>query len=311
MITTVTLNASIDKAYQINENVEEGNVIRVKNCINTAGGKGLNVARVVKMCGSSVLATGLIGGYNGAYLEHLLTMDAIEHQFTKVEGETRSCINILSSDNTSTEFLEPGFEVKDEEIDHFFHVFEEVIKKSKVVTLSGSVPKGLSSDIYAKIILFAKERNKLVLLDTSGLLLEEGLKAVPTLVKPNKDEMEALFQTKIHSINDVIENAKKLYDMGIPYVVVSLGKEGALLVCKEGVFTGKPPSIEAVNTVGCGDSMVAAFAVAMDHDYTAKESLRYAVAVSAANALSEKTGYFSVEDRDRILNEVTITKIED
>lgn len=309
MITTVTLNASIDKAYYIDGSVNEGTVMRVKTCINTAGGKGLNVARIVKMCGESVLAMGLTGGFNGAYLESLLTKDGIDHKFTRVEGETRSCINILSSDNTSTEFLEPGFEADENDFDIFLNALRTVTEKSNVVTLSGSIPKGLAKDSYAKIISLLKDKGKSVILDTSGELLKEGLKAFPTMVKPNQEELEALLGIQIQTREDVIASAKKLYETGIPYVAVSLGSEGVLLVCEEGVFTAKPPKIQAVNTVGCGDSMVGAFAVAMERGYSIEEMLKYAVAVSASNALSEKTGYFSAEDRDTILKDVEVNKI--
>lgn len=102
----------------------------------------------------------------------------------------------------------------------------------------------------------------------------------------HQDEIEQLFDVKIHSLEDVILYAKKIWDMGIPYVVISLGKDGALLVCEKGIFHGMPPKVEAVNTVGCGDSMVGAFAVAFERSYTEEEALRYAVAVASANAMS-------------------------
>lgn len=93
MITTVTLNASIDKAYVMDKPIQNGTVMRVSKCHNTAGGKGLNVARAIKTCGEDVLATGLVGGYNGRYLERLLEEDGVAHQFGKIQGETRSCIS--------------------------------------------------------------------------------------------------------------------------------------------------------------------------------------------------------------------------
>ena len=111
MITTVTLNASIDKAYYMESSIENGTVMRVKAVHNSAGGKGLNVARAVHLCGEEVLATGLVGGYNGKYLEALLDKDGVSHDFVHIQGETRSCINILDREYGSTEYLEPGFEV--------------------------------------------------------------------------------------------------------------------------------------------------------------------------------------------------------
>lgn len=309
MITTVTLNASIDKAYHMEKKIKNGTVMRVATCHNTAGGKGLNVARVIKICGEDVLATGFAGGFNGKYLQKMLEEDKIKQDFVSVQGETRSCINILDPAYSSTEYLEPGCEISPKEEADFIEKFPEIIEDSKVVTISGSIPKGVKKDIYKRIVEIAKKMGKQVILDTSGETLELGLQAKPTMVKPNKDEMEALFGIKIHSMDDVIEGAKRIYKRGIEYVVISLGGDGALLVCEDGIFTGKPPKIEVVNTVGCGDSMVAAFAVGMMREYEKKECLKYAVAVATANALSDSTGNFDPRVRDEIYENVIVEKI--
>lgn len=114
---------------------------------------------------------------------------------------------------------------------------------------------------------------------------------------------------KIHTIEDVIKYARKIYEQGIPYVVISLGGEGALMVCEEGVFQGKPPKLEVVNTVGCGDSMVGGLAVALERSYTSQEALKFAVAVASANALSPNTGDFKPEICEKILSEVTVKRL--
>lgn len=306
MITTVTMNASIDKAYSIKGSVNPGTVMRVTRCKNSAGGKGLNVARVASLCKVPVKATGIIGGYNGDYLLELLNQDGVAHDFFRVKGETRSCINILSEDNISTEFLEPGFEVSEPEQREFLEFFGNVIQEGSIVTISGSVPGGFDKGIYAKLIKIAKKAHKTVLLDTSGEYLKAALAAKPDFVKPNCEELEALFDCKIESIGDVRIWAQRLYDMGIKYVVVSMGADGAILICEEGTYHGKPQPIKAVNTVGCGDSMVASFASALAMNKTPSECLAYSVAVSAANAMSMRTGYFEPEDLETILSGVTV-----
>lgn len=309
MIITVTLNASIDKAYTISGSVEPGTVMRVVECRNSAGGKGLNVARVASLCKVSVKATGIVGGYNGDYLLELLNQDGVAHDFFHVDGETRSCINILTADNTSTEFLEPGFAVTEAEQKEFLEFFRNVIQEGDIVTMSGSVPVGFDKGIYADLINIAKEDNKLVLLDTSGEYLKAGLVAKPDFIKPNREELEALFDCKIDSVKDVRSQAQKLHDMGITYVLISLGSDGAVLVCDEGAYHGKPGKIRAVNTVGCGDSMVASFAAALEMNKAPEDCLSYAVAVSAANALSMRTGYFEQENLETILGGVTVNRI--
>lgn len=307
MITTVTLNASIDKAYYMDDKIENGKVMRVKSVKNTAGGKGLNVARIVNLCAENVLATGLVGGYNGAYLESLLDADGIPHDFDHIKGETRSCINILDEAFGSTEYLEPGCDVTEEEEKNFLKRFPAIIEQSSIVTISGSIPKGMSKDVYKSMILMAKDAGKQVILDTSGELLERGIEACPTVVKPNKDEMEMLFHTKIQNLEDVVLNAKEIMNRGIPYVVVSLGGDGAMLLCEKGVFLGKPPKMDAVNTVGCGDSMVGALAVAFYRDYAPEKALQFAVAVASANALSPSTGNFNTEVYKKLVQDIEIT----
>lgn len=309
MITTVTLNASIDKAYYMQKSIENGTVMRVAAVRNTAGGKGLNVARNVKLCGEKVLATGLVGGYNGKYLEFLLKKDKIDYRFEHIQGETRSCINILDPKYSSTEYLEPGCEVSEEEEQEFLKNFPEIIKESDVITISGSVPKGMSKDIYKKMIEQIKAAGKQVILDTSGELLERGIEEKPTMVKPNQDEIELLFNTKIENREQVIHYARELYKKGIPYVVISLGGDGALLVCEKGVFQGKPPKVEVENTVGCGDSMVGAFAVALSRNYEPEEALKYAVSVATANAMSPNTGEFDPKNSEEIREKVKIISL--
>lgn len=305
MITTITLNVAVDKAYVIGK-LTDHTVMRVSRCTNTAGGKGLNVAKVVHMCGEEVQATGFVGGFNGAYVEDMLKKQGIPSQFVHVQGETRSCINVLDEDGGSTEFLEPGEPVRPEEVQAFLDQFDDIIADSSVVTISGSVPKGVDVTMYARLIEKIKAQGKKVVLDTSGALLKESIKACPTMVKPNTDEIEDLLGIKVNNHKDLVEGAKKLHDMGIPVVVVSLGGDGALVVSDEGVFRGQPPKIEVVNTVGCGDSMTAAFAVGFARGMNIQDSLRYAIAVSAANAMTMETGSFREEDRAKNMEGVVI-----
>lgn len=309
MITTVTLNVSIDKTYWIQDKVNPGTVARVQQCKNTAGGKGLNVARVLNLCGKKVVATGLTGGFNGNYLKALLKEDNIEEQFVDIQGETRCCINILDGEKTSTEFLEPGAIVREEELADFLEVYKRVVENSDVVTISGSVPKGVRKDIYRDLVKIAKQKKKKVILDTSGDLLKEGMKECPDMIKPNIEELEFITGEKFDTLEQLLEVVKHIQKKGIDRVVISLGCHGALLACEEGIFLGKPPKIDVVNTVGCGDSMVAAFAAAYSDKQSIQKSLAYAIAVSAANALSEKTGYFTDGDMQELLKKVEVSRI--
>ena len=254
MILTVTLNAAIDKRYVV-EGFRVGEVNRVKECAYTPGGKGLNVSKPASIAGAEVVATGFVGGHAGHYIEDSLKPFGIRSEFYHLADESRSCINIWDEVNhVQTEFLEPGFTVTEEDFVNFEEKFKGLVAKADVVSMSGSVPKGLDGRAYQRLVKICKEAGKPVILDTSGNLLEMGIEA-------------------------------------------------------EGIFRAEVPKIDAVNTVGCGDSMIAGYALGISEGLSVKETLRKASAISAAAALREETGFFVKEDMERILPQIKITEL--
>ena len=207
MICTVTLNASIDKAYRISGGLEVGTVMRVLDCTDTAGGKGLNAARAVATCGERVVATGFVGGNNGRLLCELLQRDGIPEDFVRVTAETRCCVNVLDGNETSTEFLEPGREVGAAEFARMRERLLSLAAEASVVTIDGSVPHGVSPDDYAGLVEGVRNMGTPCILDTSGVLLERGVKAHPTMVKPNTDEIGQILGRKVTSMSEVAEAA--------------------------------------------------------------------------------------------------------
>lgn len=309
MITTVTLNTAVDKLYLV-ENVAPSTVMRVKEVCNTAGGKGLNVSKVAALAGEDVCATGFLGGFNGEYVRSLLQVAGIRTEFCEIDCETRSCINIRDlATGEHTEYLEPGAEVSQQNLDDFIAKLETLLPDTDILSISGSVPKGTPVTFYSNIIKMAKKAGKPVIIDTSGELLVESAKALPTMIKPNTDEIEQLLGGKITSREQLIDAAKRLHQTGIEYVAVSLGKEGSILVCNEGVFAATLPEIQAVNTVGCGDSMLAGFAISIARGYNAAEMLAFATAISAANALEMPTGHIQKSNLESLLPQVKINKL--
>lgn len=308
MILTVTLNAAIDKRYVVEE-YKPGQVNRVKECAYTPGGKGLNVSKPASIAGAEVVATGFVGGYSGKYIEAALQPFGIQSEFYHLEAESRSCINIWDERNQQqTEFLEPGFTVSEEEFQDFLDKFRELVKKASVVTISGSAPKGVPVDCYKRMVEICKEESRKVILDTSGALLEQGITALPTMIKPNQDEIRMLTGKSCDSLEDIMEAATKLHKSGIEIVAVSLGGDGCIVACRDGVYRGIVPRIDAVNTVGCGDSMIAGFALGLAENASMEDTIRKASAISAASAMREETGIFRLEDMERILPQVQVIK---
>ena len=309
MILTVTLNAAIDKRYVVEE-VRTGEVNRVKECVYTPGGKGLNVSKPAAIYGAEVTATGFVGGHAGHYIEDALEPFGIKSAFYHMEAESRSCINIWDEKNQlQTEFLEPGFTVTEADFERFLEHFQGLAADADVVTISGSVPKGLDGTAYQRMVKLVREAGKPVILDTSGKLLEQGIEAAPTMIKPNLDEIRMLTGKDCTDPEEIIEAAKVLHGRGIRIVTVSLGGDGAVVVSDEGAYRARVPRIHAVNTVGCGDSMTAGFALGLSEGLSIKETLRKASAVSAAAAMREETGFFVKEDMERLLPQIEIVEL--
>ena len=310
MILTVTLNAAIDKRYVVDE-FKPGCVNRVKECSYSAGGKGLNVARVAAIAGEEVLATGFVGGHAGNYIIDELKEQNIKSDFVHIKGESRSCINIYDEANQSqTEFLEPGPTLTEDDKKQMLLKYEQLIKECKLVAISGSVPRGADSSLYIKMIEIAKQYSKMVILDTSGMLLEDAIKAKPFMIKPNMDEIRMLTGRELKSFEELVQAAKQLHLSGIELVVISCGSLGSLIACEEGIYRAYAPKVSVVNTVGCGDSLVAGFAVGICRGMRLTDTIKLATAISAANAMCIETGYFKPEDVQKLLPRVNVEKLE-
>lgn len=310
MILTVTLNAAIDKRYVV-DSFAVGEVNRVRECAYVPGGKGLNVSKPAAIYGAEVTATGFVGGHAGNFIEEALKPFGIKSAFYHVEAESRSCINIWDETNhVQTEFLEPGFTLSEEDFSGFEEKFRGLVQEAEVVSMSGSVPKGLDGTAYQRLIRIVREQEKPVILDTSGKLLEMGILACPTMIKPNLDEIRMLTEKSCENFQDMVDAARAIHGKGVKVVAVSLGGDGAFVVCDEGTFRARVPKIDAVNTVGCGDSMIAGFALGFAQGLGMAETLRRASAISAAAAMREETGFFVMEDMEKLLPRIEITRLE-
>lgn len=310
MITTVTLNASIDKIYTIASELAVGEVQRVATVIDNAGGKGLNCARAVATCGERVMATGFVGGHNGAYLCERLDADGVPHDFVRTEQETRCCLNVIEPNRRSTELLEPGRPVTEEDVNAIERKVRALAATSDVVTLNGSAPAGCGDDIYRRLVAAVHEAGARAILDTSGKLLVGSLDAKPDMIKPNTDEIRAILGRKPESIDEVVAAAREVREHhGVGQVVVSLGGDGAVMSCAEGEFRGVAPKIEVVNTVGSGDTMVGAFAVAMARGLAPAEQLRFAMACASANCLTPSTGNFEMATAQGLMDGTVVEKL--
>lgn len=309
MITTVTLNPSVDIRYTL-ATFEKNGVYRCNNCQKSAGGKGLNVSRVLKLLGNDVLATGFLGGKNGEFISRELEKLGIETNFVKIEAETRNCIAIVTKEPSQTEILEQGPNIPEDKIELFIEVYETAVQENNLVAASGSLPPGVPEDFYKSLAVKARKQGKKFILDTSGKSLIQCLEANPFLVKPNKVELEDIFNKKMNSIKQIVQHARELCHQGAENVLVSFGAEGAILVNHSAVFKADIMKMEVINPVGSGDSMIAGFLHSLAKGESIEECLKFACAAGTANALEEETGRVNPEMLEVLLNKVSINELK-
>jgi len=308
MILVINLNASVDKRYEIAD-IQKGQAIRARHVENTPGGKGLHVANVATILKEDCIVTGLLGGKSGEFIRGSIKKYGIKQDFVKISGETRSCLAFITDDLTQTEILEPGPEVSEVELQHFLNKYIDLIMRATIIVASGSIPRNVPKDFYRKLIEIANSKGKKFLLDTSGELLREGIEGKPYFIKPNRDEIEALTGRKVTSIEDAIKEIKEFQLKGIKFVAISLGSEGSIAGYEGKFYKVKVPKIEAVNSVGSGDSYVAGVAIAIQRGYKIEDTLKYAAACGTANALEKETGFVSLETVNALFEKIIIEEI--
>lgn len=306
MILTITANPAIDARYFL-ERLEVGSVVRCNKTNKTAGGKGLNVARVVDLLDQPVAVTGFLGGRNGEFIREEIQKAGYRDCFVSIAGETRTCLGILGADGTQTEILEKGPEVEKTELEAFLDALPAILAESQVVCISGSLPAGVEPDFYRQIIEMAKASGVKVILDTSGEAFRAGLQAGPDFIKPNREELSAYFGRVIASKDQAVEAARELLGLGVGAAAVSLGAEGAVLVLKDRVIAVDIPKVQVVNPVGSGDSFVAGLATAMAKGESLTAAMRLACACGTANAMEEKTGWIDHIKLDQILKNMIVS----
>lgn len=311
MILTLTMNPSIDMSYPL-EHLTIDDVNRVASVSKTAGGKGLNVSRVIRLMDRDLLASGFNGGHFGAYLEQKLDEDQIKHDFVPIKDEIRNSIAILHDNGEQTEILEPGPEISAEDRRRFLDYFEKNVAKYKVVTISGSLPKGLEKEFYAELVKIANQHDVKVLLDTSGDSLKAGLEGEqkPYLIKPNETEIAQLLN--IERLSDEIDyQALKdnllspIFD-GVSFIVVSLGAAGAFVKANGKFYKALIPKINVVNPVGSGDSTLAGLAIGISEQMSIEDTLKTAMTTGMLNTMSEKTGFVDKSKFDEYFAKVKV-----
>jgi 1-phosphofructokinase/tagatose 6-phosphate kinase len=291
LIVTVTLNAAMDRTLLV-PNFNLGHRHRASQAVASAGGKGVNVARALRGLGVPVVATGFVGGRTGTQIGDDLMNEGILNDFVRIEGESRTSTAVLDPiADQYTEINEWGPEVTAEELDRLREKLEYLTQGAEFVVFAGSLPRKVEPDFYADLIRDLGRRQVLVVLDTEGEPLRLGVEAEPHLVAPNVLEAEALVGHEFNDEADVAVGLEEIAERGARNVLIT-HEGGCFALVRDGGtahrLRGVAPKLEAVSTIGAGDTLLAGFLAAKSAD----DALRSAVATGAASVLEPGPGRF-------------------
>lgn len=291
MIYTVTFNPSLDYIASCDDFVL-GKTNRTSKEIMLPGGKGINVSIVLRNLGIENTALGFLAGFTGDEIKRLIEKDGIKNEMIFVENGF-SRINVKLRSNEESELNGMGPLIDKKSIEKLFNKFDE-IKNGDTLVLAGSIPSCMSQTMYSDILEYLNGKNINVVVDATKDLLLNVLSYKPFLIKPNNHELGELFNIDISSKEDAITYAKKLQEKGARNVLVSMAKDGAILVDENGeVYKGEAPNGKVKNSVGAGDSMVAGFLYGYHKFNSYNEAFKYGVACGSASAFSENLATFS------------------
>lgn len=314
MIYTITLNPSIDYMVQLKE-FTIGEINRSKDEFLVAGGKGINVSLTLKILNVDTTSIVVVAGDTGQYIESYLKIAGFSTEFIHLKrGFSRINVKINAKESTAINGIGPIIEL--DVIDDIKSKLQN-FSKNDVLVLAGNIPLTAPKDIYSQVLEFVNGKDGLVVVDTSGGLLEESLEFKPFLIKPNTDELGELFQTRISGEEDIIQHAKLLQEKGARNIIVSRGDKGSLLLTENGeIYIGTSKGKKVINTVGCGDAMVAGFLAGYLPTRNYLEAYSLAIATSSAKALSNneksfKYNVLSFEMIQEIRKEVSISPFQE
>ncbi|MFI5490054.1 1-phosphofructokinase family hexose kinase [Micromonospora echinaurantiaca] len=295
MIVTVTLNPALDITHTVASLVPHSSH-RVTDVAAQAGGKGVNVARVLHALGLPTVAVAFRGGLTGAAVAADLDRHGIAHRLVDTAGESRRTFTVVDlGSGDATVFNEAGPAVSGAEWQAFREQVHRLLTGASVLVLSGSLPPGLPDTAYAQLVGAAARAGVPVILDAAGPPLRAGVAAGPDVVKPNATEL-----AEATGLPDPLAAAEALRAAGARAVVASLGPAGLLAVTPDGTFRAEPPAPLAGNPTGAGDSVVAAIAAGIHTGTSWPHRLADAVALSAATVKAPRAGQFDADTYHRL-----------
>ncbi|HER23784.1 MAG TPA: 1-phosphofructokinase family hexose kinase [Candidatus Atribacteria bacterium] len=310
MIGTVTLNPALDVILEVND-LKINHYNKVLNAHTTSGGKGINVSKAIRGCGRETIAIGFLGGGRGRVIEEELREMGITTNFWHIEEKTRS--NTIISDIKTGEHTllsEAGPKITEYDLEMLMSIFYRVMSQCSIVTLSGSLPRGVPINIYGDLISIAKERGVKTILNTSGEQFIKGLEKKPFLAKPDLREVNRIFGITINQEKSAVKAAKEVVERGAEIAVISLEQEKDIIATREKIWFAETNYHQIVNLIGAGDALIAGLAIALsEEEKNFEQAISFSMACALASALREEEEFSSREEVERCLQYVKLKKL--
>jgi tagatose 6-phosphate kinase len=308
MITTVTLNTMLDKTVYVDK-MEKGRIQRARRVEMVAGGKGINVSRQLTLLGCDTIATGFFGGAIGKMIAALMTDENIRHDFVEIDSMTREGVTYREDDGTVTSVFEPSHEISKSGANKLITKCVDLAGQSSWISFNGSSPHRNADALYREVMESIDRYHVRTVLDTYGEPLRLAIDGKPYLFKPNKQEFEKTFDTKLDSEKMYRNALEDCLKRGIFCTILTHGHHPAYVGTPDGHWVIKPPEIQTVNPTGSGDALIAGFIYALEKNQSFEESIATAVAAGAANAQKWSVANSTLIEINDLVDRVTIRKL--
>lgn len=308
MILTITPNTALDHVF-ILPALERNRRNQAEDWVESMGGKGCNVSQIVTSLGEESVATGLAAGDTGRRMDAMLRRLGVTPDFVWTEGDTRINTVLIERDHQAhTTLTAPGLRPDPQALPGLLAWVERWLESASVAVIAGSLPEGWPDATYHRLAEVVRKAQRPLIVDASGKQLEAALQGPVTAIKPNLQELESV-SGPLRGRQAIADAAERLRDRGARWVLVSLGSEGALLVSERGRWEAPGLRVPVVNPAGAGDGMTACLATGIARGWDETETLRWAVAVSAAVVTTRGTAEFYREDAERLLAQVHVSRV--
>ncbi len=310
MILTLCCNTAMDRTYRV-ANFGPGKFHHTSNFTVVAGGKGVNVARVLSTLGHKSTVTGFAGGIVGRFVVAELRRLEIKPAFAEIAEESRLVQNFIDPvAGTETRVDELGPLVSPHELRRLERRWTELLAEAQIAIIAGSTPRGIPDTLYRDLVSAAHQAGVPVIVDAHDELLAQSIAAAPTIITPNLAELQALVGRQLTVPQGVQQGAGELIQQGIELVLTSLGAVGAIAVTPSGCWLVQAPEVEAVSSVGSGDAMVAGLVAAIVEQVPLPERLKWAVAAGTANAAVFGAGLPDRSSVEDLLSDTVLTPLD-